>query len=148
MSDLDPKEVIATFSRLTGIHFKVLCNGVTYQAMKFVKSGFTLQELELVILWTKRQISRGEGGYSASSLQWRVLFGDYGSGDEMLKFQERLGLAEECVRKGWRPPIAGMAVRPVAKPTAPVQERFSEEEGKRAAAELREFAAKLKGGQG
>lgn len=148
MSDLDPKEVIATFSRLTGITFRFLPDGVARQSAKFLERGFTVRDLELVILWTKRCISRHENGLNPASLGWRCLMGDYGSSDEMLKFQERLGLASEAVRKGWRPQIAGMAARPVAKPTEPVQERFSEEEGKRAAAELREFAAKLKGGQG
>lgn len=148
MSDLDPKEVIATFTRLTGIRLREpFPQYVMAQASTFAKH-FEMRELELVILWTKRQASRHEGGYSSASIQWHVLFGRHGAGDEMLTFQERLGLAEEAVRKGWRPPIAGMAVRPVAKPSTPVQERFSEEEGKRAAAELREFAAKLKGGQG
>lgn len=105
MSDLTPQQVIEAFGRFTAIKFRVVPHSVQRQAVDFVRNGFTLQELELVIKWTRRQIEKNQGGYSAASLQWRVLFGDHGAADEWVCFQERLGLAELALKSGWRPKL-------------------------------------------
>lgn len=105
MSALTPQQVIEAFARYTEIRFRVVPPSVQRQAMEFVKFGFTLRELELVAQWTRRQIARGQGGYNAASLQWRTLFGAHGAADQWVCFQERLGLAETDLKRGWRPKL-------------------------------------------
>lgn len=99
----DHEAVLEAFGDLTGIRFRFVAEEMKRQAMRFAEH-FTLQELELVVLWTKRQIAREAGGFSAVSLQWRIIMGT-AYGDEFVRFQERLGLAEEEMKRtGWRPP--------------------------------------------
>lgn len=133
---MTPADVIATYSRCTGIRFRFLPDGVSRQSVKFLERGFTLSDLELVVLWIKRGISRHECGFNAASLGWRCMFGEFGSSDEMLKFQERLGLAEEAVKRGWRPSLASAIAgpeKPVNTSKQPAEQKVSEEEGKRTA---------------
>lgn len=103
---MTPADVIATYSKMTGIRFRFLPDGVSRQSVKFLERGFTLSDLELVVLWIKRGINRHEGGLNDMSLGWRCLFGEYGASDEFLKFQERIGMAEAAVKRGWRPAMA------------------------------------------
>jgi len=135
MTALDPNEVIATFGRLTGIRFRFLPDGVSRQAVKFVERGFTLADLELVVLWIKYKTKRHECGFNDASLGWKCLFGDYGSSDEMLKFQDRLGQAETELKRGWRPARI-CAEQPVKRAEKPAEQKVSEEEGRRVAAQL------------
>ena len=139
MSDTHPREVLELFQRLTGIAFRITPHSVERQAIKFLKAGFTLGELEMVVAWTRHQIQRGEGGFNPGSLQWRVLFGDHGAADEFLRFQERLGLAQEARKRGWKfrsslgVPVEGTPVVAVAKsvPETPV-ETWEEREARQA----------------
>ena len=114
-------EVLADFKALTGIEFRFLGEEVKRHAQTFAEH-FTREELELVILWTRKKIAEQAAGLSAASLQWRVLMGVRGCGDEFGKFQERLGLArEEMKRTGWRPRFTLCAATmpgPVKKPVA------------------------------
>lgn len=113
------QEVIDAFSEWTGIRFKFVPHGVQRQAAAFVTHGFSLEGLELVIAWIRRQIARGVNGFSSASLQWRVLMGEHGAADEFMRFQERLGLAQEAIRRGWKPRLGSKANDAVpAKPEA------------------------------
>lgn len=150
--DVHPQEVMDWFERWTGIKFRIMPHSVQRQAIKFLKAGFTLEELEMVIAWTKYQIQRGEGGFNAGSLQWRVLFGDHGAADEFMRFQERLGLAEEARKRGWRfksalgVPVQGKPVE-TAKPAMPPKpvETWEEREARlaKASAEMRKIRQSL-----
>lgn len=145
---MTPADVISTYSRCTGIRFRFLPDGVSRQSVKFLERGFTLADLELVVLWIKRGISRRECGFNAASLGWRCLFGEYGSSDEMLKFQERLGLAEEAVKRGWRPSLTSTrngTEKPASAPKHPPEQKVSEEEGKRTAGLLGALRNELEG---
>jgi len=117
------EDVLKAFGDLTGIRFRFVAEEMKRQAQRFAEH-FTLQELELVILWTKRQIAKQTANFSQASLQWRVVMGTP-YGDELLKFQERLGLAEEEMKRtGWRPPFelsADAKAAPVAKPEEPAK---------------------------
>lgn len=94
--------VLRAFGELTGIVLRVVPEEVKRQAFTFAEH-FSLRDLDLVIQWTKRRIARSEGGYTQASLQWRVLMGGIGRGEDLLAFQERLGLAQEEIKRGWRP---------------------------------------------
>ena len=120
-------EVLKAFGELTGIKFRFVAEEVKRQARRF-SEHFTLQELELVVLWTKRQIARETGGFSQASLQWRVLMGT-AYGDELVKFTERLGLAEEEMKRtGWRPPYVLCAAPKPAQPTLEKPEKPAPQE--------------------
>jgi hypothetical protein len=139
-AELKPSAVLAEFTRLTGIKFRVLPDSVARQAGKFVAAGFTLAELELVIAWTKRQIATVRN-WGPESLQWRVLFGDHGAADEFVKFQERLGLAEEAQRRGWRPKLGNVPAVTKPAPAAATVVSAPAVDADRIAAAAREQAA-------
>lgn len=116
-ADFEPwnhESVLRAFGVLTGIRLRVVPEEVKRQAFTFA-ANFSLRELELVVLYVRRQIARNEGGFSAASLQWHTMMGSIGGGADFLAFQNRLGLAEEAMRRGWRPPFA------LTAPAAPVQ---------------------------
>lgn len=114
---LHPNEVLQAFGTLTGIVFRLVPNDIERQAKQFVDHGFTLRDLELVVLWTQKQIAGRVNGFSRASLQWRTIFGAFGSGEDFVRFQERLGLAEGEIRKGWRPVFTlGAEPKPTTKP--------------------------------
>lgn len=150
-------QVVEAFGELTGITYRVTPHGVMRQAADFVKHGFTLADLELVIAYTKRGIQRGDSGFNAQSLTWRVLFGEHGAPDEWQKFQERLGLAQEMMRRtGWRPKLmhgdngrAQATTSPagrVAATAAEQEQPASDEDRQATAARLKEFQKQMKGG--
>lgn len=133
---MTPADVIATYSRCTGIRFRFLPDGVSRQSVKFLERGFTLADLELVVLWIQRDIKRHECGSNAASLGWKCLFGEFGASDEFLKFQERIAFAEEAVKRGWRPSLTSArngTEKPASTPKQPAEQKVSEEEGKRTA---------------
>ena len=117
---ITPQEVIGTFELCTGIRLRAVPHSVQRQAGDFVKHGFTLTDMELVVAWIKRQISHRKSGFTDASYTWRRMFGDHGAADEFLVFQERLGLAEQDRRRGWRPKLATepAAPKPAAKAVA------------------------------
>lgn len=94
---LTPLRVIAKFQEVTGIKIRVISHDMEAQAMDFVKHGFSLADLESVIWWTQSMIGT-KAGFSALSLQWRVIFGRRGAGDEWQTFQDRLALSQHTVR--------------------------------------------------
>jgi hypothetical protein len=102
--------VLRAFGELTGIRLKRVPYAVQQQAVVFAET-FTLRDLELVILYTRRQIARNEGGLSPASLQWHVLMGkpfEHSAQDagDFMAFQNRLGLAEEAMKRTkWQPPF-------------------------------------------
>jgi hypothetical protein len=102
---LHPREVMEAYAAMTGIKFRIMAPDVEKQACQFVDAAFTLEELELVIEWTRMQIRLQKGGYSDASLGWRVLFGKMGDGLPFVAFQERLGMAEAARKRGWRPAL-------------------------------------------
>jgi hypothetical protein len=143
-----PQDVIDLHARLTGQRMRLVPHSVQRQASKFVEH-FSLAELEIVLLFTQRQISRNECGYNTQSLTWRVLFGDHGAADEFLKFQERLGMAEEARRRGWKPRLSTgapskSAPEPKSAPVAP-QTEPDPQEFAATAERLRAFRERLRG---
>lgn len=140
----DIDAVLAAFAELTGIRFRFLPEDIRRQAHTFAQH-FSLRDLELVILWTRRKIAAQAGGYSAASLQWRVLMGTPYAGSDFVVFQERLGLAEEEMKRtGWRPAFKLAAPEPAAhRPAAPAPARPSAEEEGRIRAEASRAAADL-----
>lgn len=126
---ITPQEVIAAFTQATGIALRMVPHGIQRQAADFVRHGFNLAELELVVAWTKRQIRLGKSGFTEASYTWRRLFGEHGSPDEFQAFQERLGLAQSELRRGWKPKLAAAQAPATAAPppTAP-QEKEADRE--------------------
>lgn len=105
-----PLAVLATFQRVTGIKIRVISHDMEAQALDFVKHGFAISDLEKVLRWTQSQIG-SKAGFSTLSLQWRVIFGRRGAGDEWQTFQERLSLAEKTVRTRPEPKAVTRHVR-------------------------------------
>jgi hypothetical protein len=134
--------VLRAFGELTGIRLRVVPEEVKRQAFTFA-SHFTLRELETVVLYVRRQIARNEGGLSAASLQWHVMMGSIGGGADFLNFQNRLGLAEEAMKRGWRPPFALCAAPVHAARTVPAQSEYD----RILVASQRKADEKLKGGR-
>lgn len=93
-----PQLVLSEYSRLTGIKLRVVSHDQEAQAIEFVKHGFTIADLESVIAWTILQIMANKNGFSQLSLQWRVLFGRRGAGDEWQTFNDRLAMSQKTVR--------------------------------------------------
>lgn len=117
--------VLRAFGELSGIHFRVKPEEMLRQAHRFAEV-FTLRELETVVLWTKRQIADQAGGFNAQSLTWRVIMGS-AYGDEFIRFQERLGLATEAIkRRAWTPryTLSGAPAEPPR--IAPQRERAAD----------------------
>ncbi len=110
-----PPDLRALFERyhtLTGIQFRLIGDDQARQGFEFLKS-FTMEELDLVVKWTKWMIGKGANGYSQASLQWKVIMGQYGAGDMFQTFQERLGMAQEAIkRKALRNATAGAPATP------------------------------------
>lgn len=147
----DHDAVLSAFAELTGIRFRFLPEDIRRQAATFAQH-FSLRDLELVILWTRRKIAAQAGGYSAASLQWRVLMGTPYAGSDFVVFQERLGLAEEEMKRtGWRPAfkLSGAAAEgPAAarKPAAPAP--TGEEEARRIREQARALYEKMNPNRG
>ncbi len=98
MTPTTPQAVLECFSKLTGIRIRVISHDMEAQAIEFLKHGFALSDLESVVGWTQTQIRSGKNGFSELSLQWRVLFGRRGAGDEWETFQSRLAMAQKTIR--------------------------------------------------
>lgn len=110
--------VFRAFGELTGIVFRVQPEEMKRQAQRFAET-FTLAELETVVLWTKKQIADQAGGLNPQSLTWRILMGS-AYGDEFIRFQERLGLANEAIRRrAFHPRLTLSAPPPAAAKAAP-----------------------------
>lgn len=113
---IPPDDVLSAYALASGTAFRIIPHYVQRQASAFVLH-FTLDDLQLVVAYLKRQVNIGKHNMTAASYSWRKLFGDHGSGDEFQTFQERLGQAQDAVAKGWKP--AFMALRVVASDVAP-----------------------------
>lgn len=109
-------ELLAAFAQLTGIRFALGAHYQQAQAMELAKAGITVRDIEMVVLWTKREIAQPRSKFTAASLQWKVLMGLHGDGNEYGTFQERLGLAQEAVRRGWSPRYKVSADETAPKP--------------------------------
>lgn len=96
-------DLLSAFEQLTGIRFAIGAHYQQAQAIELARAGITVRDLELVILWTRREMAAPRSPYKAASLSWRTLMGAHGDGNEFVCFQERLGLANAAVAKGWRP---------------------------------------------
>lgn len=68
--------------------------------------GLTQEDLDLVIRWTRAQISRGENGFSQLSLQFHVMVQD------LDRFESRLALArQKYAGKSWEEKLSSMPVQ-------------------------------------
>lgn len=103
---MTPTDVLTLWTELTGEKWRLVPYNVQQQATEFASAGFTREELELVITYTRKRISSGEGGFNAQSLLWRVL-----AEDKWQKFQERLELAQ-LARKRRKAATNGAPVAP------------------------------------
>lgn len=99
---MTPPEMIALYSTLTGIRYARPSHGMEAQAIDFCRS-FTLDELRSVVAYVQREINKGK--LDERSLGWRAFFGNYGSGNDFVAFQDRLSMASRTIR-----------LRPEAKP--------------------------------
>lgn len=86
---MTPQDLLDLWTSLTGEKWRLVPYSVQQQATDFISGGFTREELELVVTYTRQRINRGEGGFNPQSLLWRVL-----AADNWQKFQERLELAQ------------------------------------------------------
>lgn len=137
------RDVIERYHSLMGVPVRFVPGDMHALAARYVRAGFTLEDLALVIDYLKRQIKRGEqgerntGGWNRASLRWGKLFEQKTEGDEGLqRFTELLTLA--------------MAEQPkkVAKAApAPAATEADDAMRERAVAAMRETKAMLKGGQ-
>lgn len=91
---MTPQEVIDTWGELTGEVWRLVPYAVGQAAEEFARAGFTREDMDIVVRYTRRQIARGESGYNPQSLLWRVV-----SADRWQKFQERLSMAQEALRR-------------------------------------------------
>ena len=147
--------VLRAFRALTEIELRVVPNEVAKQAV-MVAENFSLRDLELVVLWTKKMIARGQGGFSNASLQWRVLMGRIGCGEDLMAFQDRLGTATAEMARGWKPPFRLSApvqaarkadAPPVNAAPQPVDAATQARMAAEAKRQQQELFAKLNGGQ-
>lgn len=90
-----PEQVAACFSRCTGIRLRYLSHNQHHLCAEFVKH-FTLEELEIVIIYVQKQIQIGK--LDERSLAFRNIMGEYGGGNEFASFQDRLAMASKQVR--------------------------------------------------
>lgn len=99
---IKPQEVIAEFSRLTGIKFRtgILPYDVGIQATKLAKL-FQLWELRPIVELTKAKIREGQdrrNGFTNESLQWHCMIAGRAD-EELTRFQQRLSLAMEWAKR-------------------------------------------------
>lgn len=96
----------AEFCQLTG--FQVRLNYIRESTWsEFISSGFTADDLRLVVRWIKAQMGKPNSGYSPRSLMFNNFFSD-----GLTKFEDRLELARRELGRRTRPASA-----PVAKTT-------------------------------
>ncbi len=110
------EQVLLRFTELTGIAFRIVPHYVERQACAFTKF-FSLEDLEKVVSFLRWKLATRASGFTTASYSWRKLFGDHGAGDEWLCFQERLGQADEALKRGvWKPKFAKPAEPPDPEP--------------------------------
>lgn len=148
----EPQQVIVLYNQLMGTRLNDLLHDVASQAVLFVKQGFTLEDLEITVLWLRREIAAQRNGYNQQSLTWRGLFGRHGAGDEWLNFHDRLAKAREAQRKGWKPRLSTAKEEP-AKLTPnvipmPEQSSFDRDKWEKEKAEREAFRRGIIGGYG
>lgn len=140
-------DLLNAFSELTGIRFAIGAHYQQAQAIELAAAGFTVRDLELVVLWTRKELRDPRSIYRKASLGWKALMGEHGGGDEYVQFQTRLGLANEDMRRGWRPPFkltaapAPLRVVPDPQPAPATAERYAE-----GARQMRAWLLRAKGG--
>ena len=83
----------AAYTAATGNELRM--NYLYQQAWtEFLQAGWSIDDLRLVLTYTRRKIQAGEGGFNAQSLMLRIL-----CADGWLKFDERLNLARSEARR-------------------------------------------------
>jgi len=128
---MNPAEVITAWGELTGETWRLRPHSVEQQAAEFCTAGFTREEMHLVVAYTRRMISREEGGFNAQSITWRVM-----AADRWHKFQERLTAARKT-KLARQILFDAKEVTPVALPQIPADEQ--DRLRKQGAAALRNF---------
>lgn len=146
----EPQQVIQLFNSLIGTRYSDLVPDVRNQSRLYVEQGFTLEDLEITILWIRREKAAGRNGFNESSTSWRCLFGRHGAGDEWLNFHDRLAKAREAQRKGWKPKLTTAAQEPprLNPNVIPMPEQkgdFDAEKWAKSQAEREEFKRRLAG---
>lgn len=127
-------ELHAHFCRVLSQKLTLSCIRMQTWA-EFVSRGYTEEDLDLVIRWTKAQIARGENGFSPLSLQFRVMVQD------LDRFEERLALArQKYAGKAWEEKLA--AVQPAGVAETP--QELSDEAKAAGRAQLEDFKRKLR----
>jgi hypothetical protein len=141
---MKPAELHALYCELTGLRVRESYM-TSYSWAEFLKMEFTPDDLRLVIAFTRRKISRGEGGYNPQSLLLRVL-----SADCWTKFDERLQLARQergrgrgvAARGDARPPGNSALRTPQSAPPITDSQRLAAKAG------IEKFKRELRGEQG
>jgi hypothetical protein len=91
-----PQLLHAEFQRLTGQRLTLsYLRESTWS--EFCDRGLTVEDLTLVITWTRAQIRAGKSGFSPLSMQWRAMVAD------LDRFEDRLNIARASQRQ--RPPV-------------------------------------------
>lgn len=108
---MNPESLLTLWTQLTGEKWRLVPYLVKEQAAEFTSAGFTEDELRLVVGYTKRMITRSEGGYNAQSILWRVM-----AADNWQKFQERLEMARESRRRRRGAPVEAPEEAPAYDP--------------------------------
>lgn len=140
---MTPPEVIQEWGRLTGQTWRLVPHSVQYQAAEFCTAGFTLEEMRLVVEYTRRKVAKERDGFNVQSLTWRIM-----ADDRWQKFQERLSDARKT-KLGSAILLAGAKTVPPAplsptKPLTPAEEAKVKAEAKRLADDL---AKRFRGGE-
>lgn len=95
---MTPQLFLQSWAEHTSQSFRCVPQIVEEQAAQAVRYGLTCDDIRLVMAYLRREIAKDRSGFNPQSLTWRV-----NAADGWLKFQERLMLAQEAVKRGWRP---------------------------------------------
>jgi hypothetical protein len=93
---VEGKAIFEAFVHLTGAEFKVIPTEVKAQACKAGRDGFTCEDLDLAIAYTRWGMAN-DCGFNSQSLTWGKLFGDAITGFRIL--QDRLDAARRAKRE-------------------------------------------------
>jgi hypothetical protein len=134
------------YSALARVELRFKTAAMVQRATEFL-AQFTIEDLERVIAWFRMMI--GQNGISRLSWQWTALLGEAGdNGRALARFQDRLEMAKESLKRGWsyarkwhgneyRPvPVTFTKGAPMAAAPEPAAPALSKEERDRMAAEL------------
>jgi hypothetical protein len=133
---MTPHEFVQAWSAITGEVFRIVPPYVHADAKLAAEAGFTADEIRLVIAFVRYERRDPRSPYNAQSLLWRV-----NAANNWAKFQERLSLAGDAIKRGWRPfPAQQRVPANVVQMPAPTDEA----ERERLKADAQERMAALK----